>query len=102
MARIINLTHEKGCAMMEFVAKAAAANMLAQQMDIPLMEAKKHIEAIFKEKGIQVVNYMAESDLPRESDIPEGMIPIIEMDDLTKEKTISFVSKEELHKSKVV
>lgn len=84
---MINLTQEKCCKMMEFVIKASAAKRLSDTANIPLDEARKIVNAAVDKVGITALS----SSLPSESEIPDGMIPVIEIPNRSGKPQISFI-----------
>ena len=92
MARMINLTREKGCSMMEFVLKASAAKRLSDAANIPLNEAREKVNAVIEKVGITVLD----GSLPSETEIPAGMIPVIEIINGSNNSQLSFIDKDSI------
>lgn len=91
MTKVINCTVEKAVGFFEEAERMAAARQLSNEQGISFYEAKKIIDEQNPHKLVTGISDV----IPSEKDVPEGKIPVLEIDDKTNEVKSYFIDKEE-------
>ena len=92
MTTITNFTVEKAVGFVEAANRMAAARRLSKEQGISFYEAQRMID---EQNPHKIVT--GKSDvIPSEKDVPEGKVPVLEINDETGEVKSYFVDKGEL------
>lgn len=91
MTKVTNCTVEKAVGFFEAARRMAAARQLSNEQGISFYEAKKIVDEQNPHKLVTGTSDI----IPFEKDVPEGKIPVLEINDETSEVTSYFIDKEE-------
>ncbi|MEF2888749.1 MAG: hypothetical protein U0N77_02930 [Turicibacter sanguinis] len=91
MTKVTNCTVEKAVGFVEAAKRMAAARQLSNEHGISFYEAKKIVDEQNPHKLVTGTSDI----IPSEKDVPEGKIPVLEIDDETSEVKSYFIDKEE-------
>lgn len=91
MTKVTNCTVEKAVGFFEAARRMEAARKLSNEQGISFFEARKMIDEQNPHKLVTGTSDI----IPSEKDVPEGKIPVLEIDDETSEVKSYFIDKEE-------
>lgn len=94
MTTITNCTVEKAVGFVEAAKRMAAARQLSNEQGISFSEARKMIDEQNPHKLVTGTSDI----IPSEKDVPEGKVPVLDIDDKSNEVKSYFIDTEEFER----